>query len=303
MGAIINLTAIFIVRSMTMSFGQSPRGNTSAWLGVFPFLLFCLVFEIVPVLILLRGSFSDKNDLFTLANYEKISAPLYVRSFWNSIQLSAITAILGAILGLLIGYAIFRFPSSQVREALIALSDVTTNFAGAPLAFAFIVILGSSGVVTLAFEKYLGWELYPTFSIYSYSGLILAYLYFQLPLMILLIIPAFAGLRREWQESAHNLGATTLQYWRRIGLPILMPSLIAGVVLLFANAFGAYATAWTLGGSNITLVTIQIAFTVTGEVLHDPGAGDAMAMISLLIMSLCIAIYQVASARARQWVK
>ena len=282
---------------------RMPRRNASAWLGVLPFLAFCLAFEIIPIVILLRGSLSDKNGAVSLLNYEKISAPLYVRSFWNSIQLSAITALLGTILGLLVGYAIFRWPSPRVREALIALSDVTTNFAGAPLAFAFIVILGSSGVVTLAFEKYLGLELYPTFSIYSYSGLILAYLYFQLPLMILLIIPAFGGLRREWRESALNLGASTFQYWRRIGLPILTPSLIAGVVLLFANAFGAYATAWTLGGSNITLVTIQIAFTVTGEVLHDPGAGDAMAVISLLIMSACIAVYQLANSRARRWAR
>lgn len=282
---------------------SSPRKSNSAWLGVLPFLAFCLAFEIIPVLILLRGSFSDKDGALTLVNYEKVSAPLYVRSFWNSIQLSAVTAILGTILGLLVGYAVFRMPSQRVREAMIALSDVTTNFAGAPLAFAFIVILGSSGVVTLAFEQYAGLKLYPTFSIYSYSGLILAYLYFQLPLMILLIIPAFTGLRREWRESAQNLGASTLQYWRRIGLPILAPSLIAGLVLLFANAFGAYATAWTLGGSNITLVTIQIAFTVTGEVLHDPGAGDAMAVLSLLIMSACIAIYQFANSRARRWVR
>jgi putative spermidine/putrescine transport system permease protein len=275
--------------------------RVGAWLGILPFLGFCLTFEVVPVLLLIRGSFSDRVGMPTLANYEKITAPIYLRSFWNSIQLSAITAILGTLLGLIIGYAIFRFPSRRVREALIALSDVTTNFAGAPLAFAFIVILGSSGVVTLAFEKYLGLKLYPAFSIYSYSGLILAYLYFQLPLMILLIIPAFVGLRREWRESALNLGASTWQYWWRVGLPILMPSLIAGLVLLFANAFGAYATAWTLGGSNITLVTIQIAFTITGEVLHDPGAGDAMATISLLIMGGCIAVYQAANSRARRW--
>ncbi len=286
-----------------MSFTRIPRKTWSNWLGVAPFLAFCLAFEIVPVLLLLSGSFSDKQGAFSLGNYAKISAPIYVRSFWNSIQISAITAILGAILGLLIGYAIFRLPSPRVREALIALSDVTTNFAGAPLAFAFIVILGSNGVVTLAFEKYFALKLYPAFSIYSYSGLVLAYLYFQLPLMILLIIPAFAGLRREWWESAHNLGANTFQYWRRIALPILTPSLIAGIVLLFANAFGAYATAWTLGGSNITLATIQIAFTITGEVLHDPGAGDALAVVSLLIMGVCIAIYQFANSRARRWAR
>jgi putative spermidine/putrescine transport system permease protein len=288
---------------MMIPWSRSPHQKISAWLGVVPFLAFCLAFEIVPVLLLLSGSFSDKNGAFSLGNYAKISAPIYVRSFWNSIQLSAITAILGASLGLLFGYAIFRLPAPRVREALIALSDVTTNFAGAPLAFAFIVILGSNGVVTLAFEKYLALKLYPTFSIYSYSGLVLAYLYFQLPLMILLIIPAFAGLRREWWESAHNLGANTIQYWRRIALPILTPSLIAGIVLLFANAFGAYATAWTLGGSNITLATIQIAFTITGEVLHDPGAGDALAVVSLLIMGVCIAIYQFANSRARRWAR
>jgi putative spermidine/putrescine transport system permease protein len=288
---------------MGISSSRTSRKNDRAWLGLLPFLAFCLAFEIIPVLLLLSGSFSDKSGALTLANYEKITTPIYLRSFWNSIQLSAITACLGAILGLLIGYAIYRLPSPRLRETLIALSDVTTNFAGAPLAFAFIVILGSNGVITLAFEQYLGLKLYPSFSIYSYSGLILAYLYFQLPLMILLIIPAFTGLRREWVESAQNLGANSFQYWRRIGLPILTPSLIAGIVLLFANAFGAYATAWTLGGSNITLVTIQIAFTVTGEVLHDPGAGDAMGAMSLLIMGVCIAVYQLANSRARRWAK
>ncbi len=272
---------------MVIALSRASRKNGPAWLGIMPFLAFCLAFEIIPVLLLLIGSFSDKSGAITLANYQKITTPIYARSFWNSIQLSAITATLGAVLGLLIGYAIFRLPSPRIRETLIALSDVTTNFAGAPLAFAFIVILGSNGVVTLAFEKYLGLKLYPSFSIYSYSGLILAYLYFQLPLMILLIIPAFTGLRREWVESAQNLGANTLQYWGRIGLPILAPSIVAGLVLLFANAFG----------------TIQIAFTVTGEVLHDPGAGDAMGILSLLIMGVCIAVYELANSRARRWAK
>lgn len=238
-----------------------------------------------------------------MAHYRAMSASLYARSFWNSIRLSATTAALGVILGLLIGYAIYHLPSQRLREALMALSDVTTNFAGAPLAFAFVVVLGSSGVVTLALQRYAHLKIYPGFSIYSYSGLILAYLYFQLPLMVLLIIPAFAGLRRQWWESAQCLGASSWDYWRRIGIPILTPSLIAGVVLLFANAFGAYATAYTLTGSSLTLATIQIAFTITGEVLHEPGLGSAMATISLLIMGLCMVIYQWANARARRWIK
>jgi putative spermidine/putrescine transport system permease protein len=260
-----------------------------------------MIFEIVPVILLVRGSLTNKAGEFTLMNYKAIGGPLYIRSFWNSIRLSGVTAVIGSALGLLVGYAIFRMPSRRIREALIALSDVTTNFAGAPLAFAFIVILGSSGVVTLALQKYFGWEIYPDFSIYTFSGLILAYVYFQLPLMVLLAIPAFRGLSPEWWEAAQGLGASNLYYWRRIGIPVLMPSLIAGFVLLFANAFGAYATAFTLAGTNLMLVTIQIAFTITGEVLHDPGRGDAMATVSLLIMGACILIYQWSTARARRW--
>ena len=279
------------------------RNNLAAWLGLVPFLLFCLAFEIVPIFVLLRDSFFTRAGDFTTANYQNVLAPLYIKSFWNSIRLSGLTAIIGVIVGLLVGYAIYRWPSKKVQELLVTLSDVTTNFAGAPLAFAFIIILGSNGLVTQFFLKNLNIALYPAFSIYSFSGLILAYVYFQLPLMVLLIIPAFGGLKKEWKESATNLGAGNFQFWWNIGLPILMPSLIAGFVLLFANAFGAYATAYTLTGSRLSLVTLQIGFTITGEVLHEPGIGQAMAVLSLLIMGTCIGIYQAANIRARRWVK
>lgn len=276
-----------------------PSQSFSRWLGLVPFLAFCLAFEIIPILILVRGSLMDREGALTLANYQAVSSPLYLRSLVNSIQLSAITASLGTLIGMFIGYAIYVWPSTRTRESLIALSDVTTNFAGAPLAFAFIVILGSNGVITLLFERQFGLELYPRFSIYSYNGLILAYLYFQMPLMVLLIIPAFAGLRREWRESALNLGASSSQYWRRIGLPLLAPSLLSGFVLLFANAFGAYATAYTLAGSSLSLVTLQIAFTVTGEVRHAPGTGDALAVLSLVTMGTCVLLYTWINSRTR----
>jgi putative spermidine/putrescine transport system permease protein len=119
--------------------------------------------------------------------------------------------------------------------------------------------------------------------------------------MVLLVIPAFVGIRKEWMESAQNLGASTFQFWLRIGLPVLSPSLVAGLVLLFANAFGAYATAYTLTGSNLSLATIQIGFTVTGEVRHDPGIGLAMAVVSLMIMGSSIGVYQWATRRAQRW--
>jgi putative spermidine/putrescine transport system permease protein len=287
-----------------MSLKQRKKNGTTDWLGFAPFLLFCLAFEIIPIIFLLRGSFIEKTThLFTIQHYLDLQRPLYVNSFLNSIKLSGITAIIGVVGGTIIGYAIYRWPSERVREALITLSDVTTNFAGAPLAFAFVVILGMNGVVTQFLMQYFHYELYPRFSIYSFSGLLLAYIYFQLPLMVLLVLPAFAGIKKEWHESAQSLGAGTFQFWRRIGIPVLMPSLIAGLTLLFANAFGAYATAYTLVEARLSLVTLQIGYMIAGEVRQDQGVGMAMAILSLVIMGLSIGIYQAATLRARRWSK
>jgi putative spermidine/putrescine transport system permease protein len=274
----------------------------SDWIGFAPFLLFCLAFELVPILLLIRGSFVDRtNGALTLSHYTDLQHPLYVNSFLNSIKLSGLTAVIGVVLGTFIGYAIYRWPSERVRETLITLSDVTTNFAGAPLAFAFVVILGLNGVITQFLLQYFHYELYPAFSIYSFYGLVLAYVYFQLPLMVLLILPAFVGIKKEWQESAQSLSASTFQFWWNIGIPVLAPSLIAGFTLLFANAFGAYATAYTLVQSKMSLVTLQIGYMIAGEVRQDPGVGMAMAVLSLIIMGLSIGVYQAATGRARRW--
>ncbi len=283
---------------------KARNRNKLDLLGVVPFLLFCLAFEIVPIILLIRGSLIDKaTKAFTIKHYLALGAPLYINSFWNSIKLSGLTALIGCILGTLIAYAIYRWPSTRVQHALVTLSDVTTNFAGAPLAFAFIVILGMNGVITQFLLRFFNLQLYPKFSIYSFSGLVLAYVYFQIPLMILLVIPAFEGLKKEWFESAQSLGASNFQYWWRIGLPLLMPSIIAGLTLLFANAFGAYATAYTLVESQLSLVTLQIGFMIAGEVRHDPGIGMAMSVVSLILMGLSIGIYQLSARRAKWLVK
>ena len=279
------------------------RRRWTAWLGLLPFLIFCLTFEILPILFLFKDSLLLKDGGLTVSHYKDALAPLYLKSFINSIKLSGLTAMIGTFLGVFIGYAIYKWPNKRLQEFLVTLSDVTTNFAGAPLAFAFIIILGSNGVVTQFLLQYFDWKIYPDFSVYSFSGLTLAYVYFQLPLMVLLILPAFAGIKNEWRESACNLGANTFSFWWNIGIPVLAPSLIAGFTLLFANAFGAYATAYTLTGSKLSLVTLQIGFTIAGEVLHDPGIGQAMAILSLLIMGTSILIYQLATNRARRWTR
>ncbi len=268
------------------------------WLGLAPFFVFGVAFEIIPVVTLLRSSLT-KEGILTLNHFERAMTPLVVDSFRNSIQLSAATGLLGVVFGTIVAYAIVTTHSAFIRNALTALADVTTNFGGAPLAFAFIVTLGSTGILTLVLKE-IGINLYPTFRIYSITGLTIAYLYFQLPLMILLIIPSLLGLRREWREAAINLGASSAQYWRRVALPILAPSLLGGFLLLFANSFGAYATAWTLTGPDVNLVTVQIAAHQRGEVQLDPGLADVVAMLSLLIMALCVAGYQWLAGQTRK---
>jgi putative spermidine/putrescine transport system permease protein len=271
------------------------------WVPLLPFLALIVAVMILPLAFMLEGSFKNGDGFFTLENYAQMAAPLYTQSFRNSILLSGITAILGTLLGTAVGYFTYRLQSTRIRELVITLCDVTSNFSGAPLAFAFIVVLGSNGVLTLALSQYFGWKIYPTFSLYSFWGLVLAYTYFQLPLMVLLVLPAVAGLKNEWREAARSLGADSRTYWRYIGLPILAPAILANLLLLFANAFGAYATAYTLTGSRFNLVTLQLGSLLTGEVLRDPGAGDAMGILTLLLMGVTISLYQLAARRARRW--
>lgn len=280
---------------------RKDKKKISRYAGIIPFVIFCLAFEFVPIAILIRDSFTLKAGGFTLEHYASAFEPTYMKGLWNSVRLSGLTALIGTLLGVLIGYQIYRWPNKKGQNLLMTLSDVTTNFAGAPLAFGFIIILGSAGVITKFLYNYFGWKIYPEFSIYSFTGLVLTYVYFQLPLMVLLIIPAFSGLHEDWHEAAENLGASIFQYWWKIGIPVLLPSIIAGFMLLFANAFGAYATAFTLTGLRLPLITMQIGSAISGEVMREQGHGQALAVISLLIMGICIAIYQLCTNKARRW--
>ncbi|KKC38133.1 hypothetical protein WH87_11065 [Devosia epidermidihirudinis] len=261
-----------------------------AWLGLTPFVLFAAAFELMPVVTLVRSSLSGGAGI-TLDNFARALTPNIIAAFGNSLYLSLTTAIGGTIFGTLVAYAIVTSPNAMLRHAVTALANVTANFGGAPLAFAFIITLGSTGFLTLLLG-YVGIDLYPGFRIYSISGLGIAYIYFQTPLSILLVIPAMAGLRREWAEAAASLGATKLEYWRLIAIPMLAPAMLGSFFLLFANAFGAYATAWTLTGSDVNLVPVQIAALVRGEVVLDPELADALAVLSLIIMVICLFAYQ-----------
>jgi len=269
------------------------------WLALIPLFIFSIGFQVIPIVSLVHSSFLTKEGIFTFTNYQRAFTPFIIDAFRNSIYLSTITAFLGVILGFLVAYSILSVPKKFVQDALIALADVTTNFGGAPLAFAFIVTLGSTGVITLLL-KAIGISLYPNFRIYSISGLAIAYLYFQIPLMIMLILPALMGLKKEWWEAAINMGAKPLQFWMRIGLPILAPSLLSSFFILFANSFGAYATAWTLTGPDVNIVPVQIAALIRGEVQLEIGLADALAVVSLLIVLFSVMGYLTLSNKAKR---
>ncbi len=273
------------------------KSNAAAWAGMIPLIVFAIGFQIIPVVSLIRSSLSGEHGL-SLVNYQRAFTPFILDAFRNSIKLSTITAFSGMVLGTLVAYAIVSIPNKILHNGLIALADVTTNFGGAPLAFAFIVTLGSTGVITLVLKS-IGINLYPGFRIYSISGLAIAYLYFQLPLMIMLILPSLLGLKKEWWEAAINLGAKNHQFWANIGLPIITPSLLSGFFILFANSFGAYATAWTLTGPDVNIVTVQIAAMIRGEVQVEIELADALAVVSLSIVLFCVLGYLWLSKRAR----
>ncbi|MFZ2780483.1 MAG: ABC transporter permease subunit [Rectinemataceae bacterium] len=276
-----------------------------AWLGLIPFFLFAFAFMILPAGNILIGSFQNREGAFTLANFQNLLRPNIVKSYLVTIRLSIVTALIGGCFGLLMAYAIILGGLPKpIRSFLSTFSGVASNFAGVPLAFAFIATLGRVGLVTALLKTLFGFDIYDKgFSLYSFWGLAFTYIYFQIPLMILIISPAIDGMKKEWREASENLGATAIQYWFHVGIPVLAPSLLAAFILLFGNAFGAYATAYSLTGGLINLVPILIGAQIRGDVLHDPNLGYALAFGMVIIMGLSIIAYSWVQKIASRWMK
>jgi putative spermidine/putrescine transport system permease protein len=210
--------------------------------------------------------------------------------------------VLGGLIGLLMAYAALSQGAPRwIRPILTTFSGVAANFGGVPLAFAFISTLGTVGLATRALDS-LGLDVYGRgFTLFGFWGLVITYLYFQIPLMILVIAPAIEGLRAEWREASSNLGATATQYWRYVGLPILMPSILGAMVLLFGGSFAAYATAYALTSGQIGLTPLQIGELIGGNVLSDPHQAYALALGMVVVIALAMAIYFALERRASRW--
>ena len=283
----------------------SPRFSM-AWLALMPFAIFAFMFLLYPASIVGVRSFTDtQTHTFTFKHIlDLLGNPYLMGAYWISIKISLVTAIGGGIFGFLLAFSAIRGGLPRfMRSSLMTFCGVASNFAGVPLAFAFIALLSPQGELTrllasLGFNPY-----YYGFTLYTFWGLSIVYMYFQFPLMVLIIAPAIDGLRREWLEAAENLGANSFKYWRYVALPILLPALLGTMILLFGNAFGAYATAWALTGGQINLVTIVIGSELSGDILADPGLGSALAFGMVVIMALAIIIRTVLQRQTERWLR
>jgi putative spermidine/putrescine transport system permease protein len=281
---------------------SGPRVRLTG-LGLLPFLVFATLFLLIPTFYLVVGSFLDRAGQFTLDNYAGLTKEVPLNAYLTSIEISFVTALASGIFGFLMAYAVISGGPRRFRGALMTFSGVASNFAGVPLALAFIFTIGRQGLLT-TFLVGLGFNPYDSgFSLYTKLGLEIVYFYFQLPLMILIIAPAVDGLKREWREASENMGASTWQYWRYVAVPVLFPSLLGAMILLFGNAFGAQATAYQLTGGFINIVTILIGNQLTGDVLHNVGAGYALAMGMVGILAITLIAYTFLQQRSERWLR
>ncbi|QTF09908.1 ABC transporter permease subunit [Brenneria izadpanahii] len=278
------------------------RGKWIALLFLLPFALFYIAFQIAPLAwIAINSFYSQMNEAWGWSNYiDILTSPFYQQAIRLSLNISFWSSLYGLIIALLGGYSLHQLGEGRLHRFFMSFTNMTSNFAGVPLAFAFVILLGLNGCLTLLLRKY---QLLEGFSLYSTNGLIIVYTWFQIPLGLLLLYPAFDGLKREWQESAALLGASRLRYWLHIGLPILAAPLIGTFVILLANALGAYATIYALTSGNFNVIPVRIAALVSGDIFLDPNMGAALAMLLVVLMSIITVIHQWLVRRGYQHVR
>nr|WP_230397120.1 ABC transporter permease subunit [Pseudomonas asiatica] len=259
-----------------------------ALLCLLPFAVFFVIFQIAPLAWVAINSLQSEAG-WGVDNFSKVFASkFYLQALQRSLEISFWSSLFGIVIATLGAYSL-RQVDSKLRDFVSAFANMTSNFAGVPLAFAFIILLGFNGALTLLLKQV---GLLEDFSIYSKSGLILVYTYFQIPLGVLLLYPAFDALREDWRESAALLGASHWQFWRHIGLPVLTPALLGTFVILLANALGAYATVYALTTGNFNVLPIRIAGLVAGDISLDPNLASALAMVLVGLMTLVTVMHQ-----------
>ncbi|SPO65674.1 ABC transporter permease subunit [Pseudomonas sp. JV241A] len=264
------------------------RGKWLALLCLVPFAVFFIIFQIAPLAWVMLHSVQVEST-WSLDNFSKIfSSKFYRQAIQHSLEISFWSSLFGILIAILGSYSLRRV-DSRLRDFVNAFANMTSNFSGVPLAFAFIILLGFNGALTMLLKQA---GIIEDFNLYSKTGLIILYTYFQIPLGVLLLYPAFDALREDWRESAELLGAGAWQYWRHIGLPVLTPALLGTFVILLANALGAYATVYALTTGNFNVLPIRIAALVAGDISLDPNLASALAVILVGLMTLVTFVHQ-----------
>jgi putative spermidine/putrescine transport system permease protein len=276
------------------------RQEATAWAGLLPFFAFLGLFLLVPTVSVFLKAFEQTEDSTVPAMREAMTGS-FRGYFTESLKLSAVSALLGGLIGTLLALVVVRLHRPRwLRNGVLAFSGVAANMGGIILAFAFIAALGTQGLAT-KIVKTVGIEL-PIGYITGFWGIVTVYLYFQIPLMFLVMLPAVDGLKPAWREAVANLGGTAVTYWRRVGLPVLTPAVLGGVLLLFANAFAAYATAYSLSTGASKLVSVQIRFFLQGNTITGKAnLGYALAAWMIVLMLVTIAVYLLLRRRAERW--
>lgn len=268
-----------------------------------PFFAYTTVFLLVPTLVVVVGAFLDGAGGFTLGNVSALFEPAVTRAMRQSLILSAVTAVGGAVLGAFLAYAVSTAtPGGVTKRFVTSLSGVLAQFGGVALAFAFIASFGATGLIT-AWLRAVGIDPGTGLWLYEWnSGLMLVYLYFQVPLMVIVFLPAVEGLRPQWREATETLGGTTWTYWRRVAGPILFPSFVGATLLLFTNAFSAYATAAALVSQSSPLLPLLIGGSLRSEViLGQENVAKAMALAMVLVVAVVMTAYAWLDKRSSRW--
>ncbi|EGR1343405.1 ABC transporter permease subunit [Vibrio parahaemolyticus] len=280
---------------LSPSASRAAKPTTSVWLKrikpaiwLVPFALFFYLFQLAPMIWVLFNSFIYDGE-FALDNYiEVLDSAFMLQAFGNSLWLSVWSSIFGLAIATLLVSSLRRV-DSKLRDAVIAFTNMSSNFAGVPLSFAFVIILGTNGAITLLLKQY---GLLGGFDLYGKWGLLAIYIYFQIPLAVLLLYPAFDALSDDWQAAAALLGASTSQYWAKVALPVLSPALFGTFIILIANAIGAYASVYALTSGNYNVITIRIASLVSGDLFLEPNLAAAISVILMALLAFITVINQ-----------
>ena len=272
-------------------------------LALIPFLFLIVMYELLPLIMLVVDSLKSeksKDILFTFENYQKIFSTLsYQKAIANSLRITSVSTAFGIVIAFLGARAAYN-SRGKFRNVYLTVLNMTSNFAGVPLAFAYMIILGNAGVVKQIADMY-GIGFLQDFDLYSSTGLTMIYVYFQIPLSTLLLIPAFNGIRKEWGEANMLLGGTSARFWQKVGIPVLLPSLFSTLSVLFANALSAYATAYALLMNNFSLLPINISASFVGDIKSKPKLGAALSVVMMIIMSIVILVNNYITKKTTKW--